>query len=156
MLRPVTPDDTLPLVALADGTGMFKPQEIKGLREVLDDYHLREHLQGHLCLAAEMEGRVEGFVYYAPAALAEGAWHLYWIAVARQYQGRGLGSVLLHRAEGDARERGGRILFVETSSLPHYDPTRRFYVKHAYQVAAVIEDFYADGDDMVIFRKRLK
>lgn len=156
MLRPALRNDTPGLIELADATAMFKPQEIKALREVLDDYHAREYLQGHLCVVAEIDGQLEGFVYHAPAAMAEGSWHIYWIAVKRTSQGRGLGSILLRRAEEDARQRGGRVMFVETSSMPHYDPTRRFYVKHNYDVGAILQDFYADGDDMVIFRKRLR
>ena len=53
-------------------------------------------------------------------------------------------------------EAGGRILLIETSSLPHYEPTRAFYVKHGYLPDAVLHDYYADGDDMVVFRKRLR
>jgi hypothetical protein len=33
--------------------------------------------------------------------------------------------------------------------------TRRFYRKHGYDQDAVLRDFYSDGDDMVVFRKRL-
>ena len=39
--------------------------------------------------------------------------------------------------------------------MPHYDLTRKFYVKHHYEQAAVLADFYADGDNLVVFRKRL-
>lgn len=51
--------------------------------------------------------------------------------------------------------RGGRLLLIETSSLPHYEPTRRFYLKHGYERSCAIADYYADGDDLVVFRKRL-
>jgi hypothetical protein len=46
------------------------------------------------------------------------------------------------------------LLLIETSGLPHYEPTRRFYAKHGYHVASRIADYYADGDDMVVFGKR--
>jgi hypothetical protein len=39
--------------------------------------------------------------------------------------------------------------------MPSYEPTRRFYLKHGYEQAAVVVDFYADGDSLVIFRKRV-
>ena len=45
---------------------------------------------------------------------------------------------------------------IETSSLPQYELTRKFYLKHGYEQHAVLKDFYTDGDDMVIFRKHLK
>ncbi len=36
-----------------------------------------------------------------------------------------------------------------------YAPTRAFYRARGYQTAAVVRDFYALGDDQVIFSKRL-
>ena len=56
-------------------------------------------------------------------------------------------------SRSDIRQLNGRLLLIETSSLPHYELTRRFYLKHHYDQAAVLRDFYADGDDMVVFRK---
>ena len=32
---------------------------------------------------------------------------------------------------------------------------KKGYLKHQYDQEAVLRDFYADGDDMVVFRKRL-
>ena len=49
-----------------------------------------------------------------------------------------------------------RQLMIETSSLSHYDLTRKFYLKHHYEQTGVLRDYYADGDDMVVFRKRLQ
>ena len=46
-------------------------------------------------------------------------------------------------------------MLIETSSLPHYELTRRFYLKHHYDQEAILRDYYADGDDMVVFRKHL-
>jgi hypothetical protein len=60
----------------------------------------------------------------------------------------------LRHAEEEVSRQRGRMLLIETSSLPHYEPTRRFYLKHGYEQAAVLRDFYAEGDDMVIFCKR--
>jgi hypothetical protein len=62
---------------------------------------------------------------------------------------------LLAFVEADVREQGGRLLIVETSSTPHYEPTRRFYLKYGYTHAATVPDFYSDGDGMAVFTKRL-
>jgi ribosomal protein S18 acetylase RimI-like enzyme len=86
--------------------------------------------------------------------MTDRTWYLYWIAVTKRIQARGVGTRLLKRAEEDIHVGGGRILLIETSSLPHYDLTRRFYLKHGYHQAATIADYYADGDNMVIFSKR--
>ena len=48
------------------------------------------------------------------------------------------------------------MLFIETSSLPMYEPTRRFYLKHGYEQHALLKDFYAAGDSMVVFRKSFR
>jgi GNAT superfamily N-acetyltransferase len=155
MIRPTTPADTPVLLTLTEQTGMFKPHEIQALREVLDDYHAANRELGHRAFTREDAGRVVGYAYHAPAAMTDRTWYLYWIAVERGRQGAGLGGEMLRFVEDDIRRAGGRLLLIETSSLPHYDPTRRFYLKHAYEQAAVIRDFYCDGDDLVVFRKRL-
>lgn len=155
MIRPTVPADIPILVKLADATGVFKPLEIQALQEVLDDYFAANQAVGHRCLTTEQDGELLGFAYYAPAAMTERTWYLYWIAVRKQLQARGSGSALLRRAEEEMRQAGGRLLLIETSSLPHYELTRRFYLKHAYEIAAVLHDYYSDGDDMVVFRKRL-
>jgi ribosomal protein S18 acetylase RimI-like enzyme len=155
MIRPTTAADTPALLKLTEGTGVFKPHEIQALDEVLSDYHAANAAQGHVAVTDERHGQVVGYAYYAPAAMTDRTWYLYWIAVTKNTQARGVGSGLLRHAEDEIRRRGGRVLFIETSSLPHYEQTRRFYLKHGYEVAGVLKDYYSDGDDMVVFRKRL-
>ena len=48
--------DTMPLLSLAEGTGVFKPHEIQALREVLDDYHASNQELGHRCVTAIDDG----------------------------------------------------------------------------------------------------
>jgi GNAT superfamily N-acetyltransferase len=155
MIRTTTQSETDLLVALAEGTGVFKPLELDGLREVLDDYHAGSIPAGHVAVTLEEDGQPVGFAYYAPTAMTDRTWHLYWIFVVKTGQGRGRGSGLLRHVEEDIVRAGGRLLLIETSSLPSYEPTRKFYLKHGYEQAALIRDFYTDGDDLVIFRKRL-
>jgi GNAT superfamily N-acetyltransferase len=156
MIRSAVPGDTPTLVALARETGVFKPQEIQTLREVLDDYHATNQAAGHLAVVLEQDGAVLGFAYYAPSCMAERLWYLWWIAVRKQRQAGGIGTALLRHAEEEVSRQRGRMLLIETSSLPHYEPTRRFYLKHGYAQEAVLRDFYAPGDDMVIFGKRFE
>lgn len=154
MIRPILPADHDAIAAIARGTGVFKPIELQALDEVLVDYHAANQAHGHRAVAWESDGEVLGFAYFAPAAMTDRTWYLYWIAVSKQTQARGIGGRLLHSVEDEIRRQQGRILLIETSSLEHYELTRRFYLKHAYDQVAVLPDFYADGDDMVVFRKR--
>jgi len=156
MIRAATPLDTPGLVQLTDATGMFRDYEIQALREVLDDYFSTNHAYGHRCDVWQAAGEpILGYAYFAPAAMTEGTWYLYWIAVQADRQGAGLGSRLLAHVEDAIRTGDGRVLFVETSSLPTYEPTRRFYLRNGYEVNGQLRDYYRDGDDMVVFRKRL-
>src|SRR5919202_752398 len=113
MIRPTTPADTPALLALTEGTGVFKPHEIEALDEVLSDYHAANHAEGHVAVTDERGGEGVGYAYYAPAAMTDRTWYLYWIAVTKETQARGVGSGLLRHAEGDVRRRHGRVLFIE-------------------------------------------
>jgi ribosomal protein S18 acetylase RimI-like enzyme len=155
MIRPTTPADTDALVRLTEATGLFKPLEVVALREVLDDFHAVNHADDHHAITCEADGAIVGFAYYAPAPMTEGTWQLYWIAVRKDQQGHGIGSELLHYVEADIKNRRGRVLFIETGSLPHYEMTRQFYRKNGYEQHAQLKDFYADGDSMVVFRKAM-
>lgn len=156
MIRPSLPGDTPDLVEIARGTQVFRPAELVALREVLDDYHAREKDYGHRALThtGDRDDAPAGFAYFAPSAMSERGWYLWWIAVDRARHGQGIGSRLLCEAEAEVRDAGARLLIIETSGLPRYEPTRAFYRAHDYEVAAVIRDFYADGDDQVVFVKR--
>ncbi len=121
---------------------------------MLDDYHATNRDAGHRAVTLEGDGGPIGFAYYAPAAMTDRTWYLWWIAVAKMTQARGLGTELLRAVEEEIGREGGRMLLIETSSLPHYEPTRRFYLKHGYEETARLRDYYADADDLVVFRKR--
>jgi GNAT superfamily N-acetyltransferase len=154
MIRPTLPADTASLLPLAEQTGVFKPPEIKALEEVLDDYHASNQAIGHRAVCREQDGKLVGFAYFAPASMTDRTWYLWWIFVGKDCQAGGIGSELLRFAEEEVRRSRGRMLLVETSSQPHYELTRRFYLKHGYERATVLADFYSEGDDMVVFRKR--
>lgn len=154
-IRPTTPTDIDPLVQLAERTLVFRPHEIEALREVLVDFFKLNQQYGHVAVTYETDGKILGFAYYAPNTMTDGTWALYWIAVSQQTQAKGIGGQLLRHTEDDVRTKKGRQLLIETSSLPHYELTRKFYLKHHYQQVAIVPDFYAEKDDMVIFRKKL-
>ncbi len=70
-------------------------------------------------------------------------------------RGAGLGRELLQRSEQAIARAGGRRIYVETSSRELYGSTRGFYEACGYGKAALLEDFYAPGDDKVIYLKVL-
>jgi GNAT superfamily N-acetyltransferase len=156
MIRSAQPEDTAELISITDGTLMFRPNEIETLDEVLKDYYREEIFNDHHCVVADEDGKRLGFAYYAPAEMTDRAWQLWWIVVRRDMQSRGIGTSLLRHVEDAVRRAMGRVLFIETGSMPHYDPTRRFYLKNGYEQCAELRDFYADGDSMIVFRKDMR
>lgn len=96
-----------------------------------------------------------GYACFGLHPLTQGTYDLYWIVVDPIAQGRGIGHALLARVEAEVQARGGRLLLVETSSTPAYTSARRFYESSGYRCEATIHDFYAPGDNLVIFSKDL-
>ena len=153
MLRRARPDDTPSLKQLTDETGFFKPHEIDTLQEVLDDYHAENHRAGHVCQVLQRDGAPVGFAYFGPAPMTIGTWELWWIVIEKNVQAQGLGGELLRFVEEEVRRLEGRVLFIDTSSQPLYEPTLRFYLKNGYERHAELKEFYAPGDDKIVFRK---
>jgi ribosomal protein S18 acetylase RimI-like enzyme len=94
--------------------------------------------------------------HYAPEKLTDGTFNLYAIGVKNNIQGKGIGKLMMTYIEKKLKQRGHRILIVETSSTNEFELTRKFYENLAYTKEAVIRDFWKDGDDKVIYVKRLQ
>ena len=95
------------------------------------------------------------FGYCAPEKLTNGTFNLYAIAVRKELQGQGIGQKMMSYIEKLLIDKGKRILIVETSSIDHYTLTRKFYDKLGYRQEAIIKDFWNEGEDKVIFWKKL-
>lgn len=49
-----------------------------------------------------------------------------------------------------------RLLLVETSGLPDFSAARAFYEKHGFTREARIGDFYQEGDDKLVYVKKVQ
>lgn len=149
------PDDSVAIIALAVAAGMFPADETDALSRVLGNYFDGKLDEGHAWITDDEEGELRGVAYYAPDAIADRTWYVYMIAVQPGHQGQGHGTALIQHVEDALRVSGQRILLIETSGLPNYERTRAFYTKCGYGKEARIRDFYAAGDDKIVFRKVL-
>lgn len=155
MIRPATPNDMPALMALADATGMFEANELEGLAGMVSAYFDGHLDDDHFWIVDDADGTLQGAAYYAPETMVYGVWNLYFIGVLPSRQRQGCGEGLLHHVEQVLRERGERLLLIETSSLDAFEGARRFYRKHGYDEEARIRDFYKPGEDKIVFRKAL-
>jgi ribosomal protein S18 acetylase RimI-like enzyme len=150
IIRPLHPADLPAIKAVIDAVALFPSN-------MLDDM-TRDYLAlpdaPDIWLTVDMAGPI-GVAYLAPERMAEGTWNLYLIAIDPGQQGRGHGTATLRHVETMLAAQGQRILLVETSGLPEYAATRAFYRGNGYDAEGRIRDFYAAGEDKVIFRKAL-
>ncbi len=98
---------------------------------------------------------MKGFACFGPRSLTQGTYDLYWIAVDPAAKRNGVGRNLMEQVEKDVAALGGRLLIVETSGLEKYAPTRAFYEGIGYSKEATIHDFYAPGDDLVVYTHKV-
>lgn len=156
IIRPMTSKDKSAVMRILQNTPEFTPAEIVLADEVIDSYLFNPDESGYFTLAAESDSTILGFVCYGPTPITEGTWDIYWIAVDRVTQGKGVGRKLMEAAEGKIKQAKGRLVMVETSSKPGYEKTNLFYQRLGYREAARIKDFYTVGDDQIIYEKRFK
>lgn len=155
-IEPTRPEDAEAILAIARSVGVFNAEEIATVSELLHAYLAQgAEASGYHFLSCRANGRVLGFACYGSHPLTHGTYDLYWIATDKTAGRQGIGGALLQRITEEARAVGGRMLVIETSGLPQYEPARRFYESQGCNRAAVIADFYAPGDDLVIYVRRL-
>lgn len=141
------------IVAFMQATGFFRADEMTVAAEVLDEALAKGPAGHYQSYTAEKDGRAVGWVCFGPTPCTLGTYDLYWIAVAPAVQGLGVGAALMTLAEQRIAESGGRLVIVETAGRPQYLPTRRFYEKLHYREQARLKNFYAPGDDKVVYVK---
>jgi ribosomal protein S18 acetylase RimI-like enzyme len=154
VIRRLTPAD-LPAVAdLIDATGLF-PFAL--LVDMVRPYFAQADgaAQGDEHWVVLDHGGPTAVAYWAPERMTQGTWNLLLIAVHPQQQGQGVGRTLLVHIEHSLAAAAQRVLLVETSGLPEFEPTRRFYLGNGYEQEACIRDYYDAGEDKIVFRKLL-
>ncbi len=148
--RALTRADLPEVAAILDATGLF-PAEM--LPEMAAPF--LAGTAAHLWLVICDGPAVLGFAYCEPERMTDATHNLLAIAVSPERQRQRIGWQLVAAVEQALAGQGGRILLVETSSLDDYRGTREFYARQGFAREAVIRDFYAAGEDKIVFWKRL-
>lgn len=143
------------ILACAASTGVFSPEEVATVDELFGGYLRDPEQSGYHFVVATTADQVAGFACWGPTALSANAADLYWIATHPATQSRGVGAALFHAVEAAARAHQRRLLVIWTSNRADYAPARAFYLRQGCALQTQIADFYADGEDLCVFLKRL-
>lgn len=153
-MRKLRHDDIPALEEILVATGAFNDAEVTIALELLETVVNDPRQQDYEVAVADIGDRVAGYVLFGPVPLTEGNYDLYWIAVDPATQGSGVGRRLMKHVEDQVRQRGGRMVCLETSSQGGYQRTRKFYEQAGYIEESCIRDFYKPGDDRLTYVKR--
>ena len=136
-------------------TDAFQPHELDVAMELVDialtqpgqaDYHPYVLLE---------DGIIVAYACFGKNPMTRFTYDLYWIATRTTNIRQGCGRELFAVVENEIKSRGGRLLVIETSSKEKYRGTHDFYLRIGCEFAARLRDFYDEGDDKLIYYKRL-
>jgi ribosomal protein S18 acetylase RimI-like enzyme len=156
MLRPITSDDLDDVMNIVVAAGMFAPDDRWFIEQMIAEHLESGAKAGHGYLIDEEGGAAVGVVNWQAKLGPDGVWDLTMIAVLPELQGSGRGAAMMSHVESELAAAGQRLLLVETSSTAQYDGTRAFYQRCGYDEEARVRDYWTEGDDLVLFRKRLE
>jgi ribosomal protein S18 acetylase RimI-like enzyme len=155
-IRAFRKEDIAFITEILRATGMFRPDEIEVAVELMEVVVNEPHQQDYMIYSFEdEEGYVRGYYCVGPTPMTHGSFDLYWIAVDPTSQGKGIGKQLIEHCERTVRSQQGRLILAETSSQDKYLATRMFYQRTGFAEGARIKEYYAPGDDLVIYTKHL-
>jgi ribosomal protein S18 acetylase RimI-like enzyme len=164
-IRRARPSDRAAVMSILAATNSFRPNELLTAREVFDDAIAKGPKGDYQSFVAEEKRNTArrashaaqqvGWLCFGPTPCTLGTFDIYWVVVHPRNQKCGIGSFLIQYAENLIRRRSGRMIVVDTSGSPRYLSARRLYRSNGYRRAAGLKNFYAPGDDKIIFVKRL-
>lgn len=161
MIRNAQTKDLPGLRKVAECTQMFLGDELESFMSSMAT-HLSAVERGEdtpFTLTVAVEGEEEaspivGAAYFTPEVMAQGVMNLLFIGVLPDGRRKGVGQALLEHFEEAVRSSGARLAIIETASESMFAPAWSLYKKVGYDEEARVRDFYDDGLDKLVFRKR--
>ena len=149
-IEQIKEQDLAALAVIVAETELFPPELVPELAAPA-----LEGRSDTIWLVAHLNGQPVGLCFAETEALADRVWNMRALAVAPDRQGGGIGTALVAGLEHLLSQDGQRMVLVDTSGTEGFALTRKFYEANGYDVEARIRDYWAQGDDKVIYRKVL-
>jgi ribosomal protein S18 acetylase RimI-like enzyme len=155
-IRPLFEKDRAGLLSMLNKTLAFTSAEIDVAMELINIVLKDESQKDYqvYCMVNDQD-QVIGYICYGLTPMTRGTFDLYWIAVDPDFQKKGVGSKLLSFLEEVVKAEGGRMILADTSTIPQYEKTQKFYLKNGFQEVARIPDYYHPGNDRITFCKKI-
>lgn len=99
--------------------------------------------------------RLAGYLCYGRTPMTQSTYDLYWLGTSPDFARMGVARGLVASLEGELAREGGGLIRVETGSREGHGAAVHFYDAVGFARTATIVDFYAPGDDLIIFTKRV-
>ena len=141
--------DRAALQALLNSTPEFSGSETTIALELADEVARIPDTSYRAISAFHEDGRLLGWACYGRTPMTDSTFDLYWIVVAADARGLGVGRALHSEVLSRVAADGGLRLRIETSTREGYGATLEFYDRLGYERVGLIADFYAPGDDLV-------
>ena len=154
-IRPIAATDRQAILDLLGSTDAFQPHELDVAMELVDTALNKPDQQDYHPYVLDAEDGIAAYACFGLNPMTRSTYDLYWLATRANRMRQGCGRAMFSFVERAIRDRGGRLLVIETSSKPSYAKSRDFYLRVGCELAAVLPDFYDVGDDRVIYFKRL-
>lgn len=156
-IRPIEAKDREAIRRLVEGTKAFKTHEVEVAMELVDTALTQPGQDGyHPYVLVEEDGGIVAYACFGKNEMTAATFDLYWLATRADRMGRGYGRAIVSFVEEEVRRRGGRLLVIETSSKESYGEAQAFYEKIGCTLAARLPDYYDEGDDKLVYLKRLR
>ena len=143
------------VMEIVESTKFFYDHEVEIAAELVAERLAQGESTSYYFVFAEVDGVTAAYSCFGPISMSKTSYDLYWIATHNDFRGKGIGKKLIEETSNQARLMGCKILIAETSGLPHYEPTRAFYINNNFILEATLKDFYTDGDDKFFYTKRI-
>jgi GNAT superfamily N-acetyltransferase len=140
---------------IVESTKFFYDHEVEIATELVAERLTDGESTGYYFVFAELDGITVAYSCFGPITMSKTSFDLYWIVTHNDYRGKGIGREILQKTCKQAKTMGCSIIIAETSGLPHYAPTRAFYISNNFELEARLKDFYALGDDKLFYTKRI-
>ena len=154
-IRLADQNDEAAVLDIIERTDFFRPVEVDIAKEVFVEAAQGKEGCTYQSYVAEINKKVVGWICFGETPCTLGTFDIYWIAVDPSAQRQGIGRYMLHFAQKKIEEQKGRLMVIETSGTSKYEPTQEFYKKNGFFLAAKIPDFYAPGDDKLVYLNTL-